>query len=61
MEAKKKYWNDRQVSAVTGLAVQTLRNQRSKGKGIPYSKVGRRVLYDSAEVIGFIESRKRST
>lgn len=59
METKKRYWSDREVSKVTGLAIQTLRNQRSNGKGMPYSKVGRRVLYDSDDVIRFIESRKR--
>lgn len=58
METRKQYLNERQVASMTGIAVQTLRNKRCSGKGFPYSKGGRRILYDDQEIISYIESRK---
>lgn len=54
----KKYVNERQVSAMTGLALPTLRNDRSTQRRIPYVKVGRAVRYDLDDVIAFMESCK---
>jgi predicted DNA-binding transcriptional regulator AlpA len=52
------YLNERQVSEITGRALSTLRNERSKRTGIPYYKVGRSVRYNFQDVIQFMESHK---
>lgn len=61
MELQAKYLNENQVSEITERALSTLRNERSKGQGIPYIKVGRSVRYSLKDVIQFMESRKIRT
>ena len=58
---KKRYLNEHQVSEITGRALSTLRNERSKGKGIPYIKVGRSIRYDYSDVVKFMEAHKVMT
>lgn len=53
-----KYLNENKVSEITGRALQTLRNDRFNGMGIPYVKFGRSVRYSLADVVQFMESRK---
>jgi len=53
-----KYLGENQVSKIVGRALQTLRNDRSAGKGIPYVKFGRSVRYSLDDVVQFMESRK---
>ena len=53
-----RYLNERQVSEITGRALSTLRNERSKRTGIPYYKIGRSVRYNFQDVIQFMESHK---
>jgi hypothetical protein len=49
------------VSEITGRALQTLRNERHLGRGMPYVKVGRSIRYSLEDVVGFMESRKIRT
>ena len=42
---------EQEVSVITGIAVQTLRNERSQGKGFTYYKRGRMVRYKRPEII----------
>ena len=53
-----RYLSEREVSQSTGRALQTLRNDRFNGRGIPYVKFYRSVRYSLADVIQFMESRK---
>lgn len=54
-----RYLNEFEVSELTGIAVQTLRNKRFMGEGPPYYKVFKRsVRYKLSEVYEFMESRK---
>jgi predicted DNA-binding transcriptional regulator AlpA len=55
---EKRYINDREAAAISGFQTQTLRNWRHRGVGPAYSKIGRAIRYDRAEVIEFIEKRK---
>ncbi len=48
----------KEVSKMTGRAKQTLANDRCKGKGIPYSKIGASIRYRLDDVIGFMEDRR---
>lgn len=52
------YLTEKQVSELTGIAVQTLRNQRCEGRGFPYVKIGKSIRYPKNDVIADMESRK---
>jgi predicted DNA-binding transcriptional regulator AlpA len=53
-----KFIDEKQVSKLTGLAVQTLRNWRGQGRGFPYAKISRSIRYDIDDVLKYIEARK---
>ncbi len=55
---KNRYVTEVEVSEITSVAVQTLRNDRHNGRGIPYVKKGRSVRYFLPDVYGFMDSRK---
>jgi len=58
---KKPYLNEKEVSAVTGRAVSTLRNDRHLRRGFSYLKVGRRsIRYRTADVVSGMEARRIS-
>ena len=53
------YVNEKVVTEVTGRGLQSLRNDRCKGIGIPYFRIGvRSVRYKLSEVYAYMESRK---
>ena len=58
---KAQYLTEKQVSEITGRAIQTLRNERHLRRGIPYVKVGRSIRYSLEDVVEFMESRKIGT
>ena len=50
----KPYLNEREVAAITGRALSTLRNERFMRRGIPYAVVGQRsIRYRLTDVIKF--------
>lgn len=53
-----RYLNEKEVAALTGIPVQTLRNQRHWRKGLPYRKFGKLVRYSLPEVLTAMESCK---
>lgn len=56
---EKPYLTEKEVSAITGRAVSTLRNERFMRKGLPYLKVGgRSIRYKSEDVIAYMEGRR---
>jgi predicted DNA-binding transcriptional regulator AlpA len=52
------YLTEKQVAELTGIAVQTLRNQRCEGRGFPYVKIGKSIRYRKNDVVADMESRK---
>jgi len=56
-----RFLTERDVSNLTKLGIQTLRNHRSKGKGIPYHKIGRSVRYAEEDVARFMEQHRVDT
>ncbi len=55
----KPYLDEKEVSAITGRAISTLRNERFTRKNLPYYKIGKRsVRYKTEDVIAFMENRK---
>jgi hypothetical protein len=61
MDNQSIYITEKDVSFITHRALSTLRNDRFKGRGIPYSKIGRSVRYSRKDVINFMESRRITT
>mgnify|MGYP001770117880 CR=1 FL=1 len=58
---EKPYLTEQEVSAITGRAISTIRNERFMRKGLPYYKIGgRSVRYKSEDVISYMESRRIS-
>lgn len=54
-----KYLNEREVSEITGFAVQTLRNHRFQSVGIPYLVVGKRAIrYRPQDIEKFMEKTR---
>ena len=54
----KLFLNEFEVSAITGRAVSTLRNDRFLRRGIPYLKVSKRsIRYRTPDVMNFMEAR----
>lgn len=55
---KKPFLNEFEVSAITGRAVSTLRNDRHLRRNLPYLKVSRRsIRYRTMDVIKFMEAQ----
>ncbi|GAB6038047.1 hypothetical protein JCM15519_26060 [Fundidesulfovibrio butyratiphilus] len=50
--------NTKDAAAFLGLSAGTLEVWRSQGKGPKYAKLGRRVLYDPADLESFRNARK---
>lgn len=56
---KRPYLNEKEVAALTGRSVHTLRNERHLRRGIPYYKVSKRTIrYRPQDVSGFMEARR---
>ena len=56
-----KYISELEVVKLTSFAAQTLRNWRCEGKGIPYYKINRKVVYRLDDVISFMEAHRIKT
>jgi hypothetical protein len=53
-----RYITEQEVSALTSRAVQTLRNDRHKGRGFPYRKFGKSVRYFLPEILAIMEAHR---
>lgn len=53
--------NENIVSKMTGQALSTLRNARSKGCGIPYHKLGRSIRYSLQDVENYVARHRIDT
>ena len=50
--------NAREVAAILGMSVDALAQDRYRGNGIPYIKVGRRVRYLRADVARYLVAHR---
>ena len=55
----KRYFNAKEAAAYLGLSARTLNRMRVPGKGPRYTKKGRRVIYDIADLDDWIAEDKR--
>lgn len=53
-----KWIDEKEVSKITGIAVQTLRNWRFQQTGPPYYKLGRMIRYGVEDLNRFMEEKK---
>lgn len=53
---KEAFFGQETVAPVTNKSTKTLECERWRGSGIPYRKVGGRVLYQKCDVINWLES-----
>jgi len=59
MNSQKPRWlKEKEVAEMTSRSVFTLRNERGKGVGIPYYKIGSSIYYRLDDVVNFMESNK---
>jgi hypothetical protein len=61
LHPEQQYLTDREVSVITKRGLQTLRNDRFKGQGVPYTKFGRLVRYRLTDVLEYLERHKIQT
>ncbi|CDZ77224.1 hypothetical protein BN59_03653 [Legionella massiliensis] len=56
-------FNQQTLAAVLDCSTQLLERNRWEGKGVPYLKIGRKVLYRKSDVMSFLQRQKiyRST
>lgn len=56
-----KWIDERRVSEITSIPLQSLRNMRHLGRGFQYSKIGRSVRYNIFDIIRHMERHKIKT
>jgi len=61
MNESHQYLTEAEVSQMTRIAVQTLRNDRFHRRRLPYHKIGKSIRYKLADVISFMESGRIET
>jgi hypothetical protein len=54
--SKKEFLNESEVSILTGIKPSTLQNHRHKGRGFPFLKYGKKVIYRRSDVIAHLDS-----
>jgi hypothetical protein len=50
------YFDQSTVAPVTGRSTKTLECDRWRGRGIPFRKVGGRILYKKSDIVDWLES-----
>ena len=52
---------EKEISELLRIPLQTLRNQRSTGRGFPYFKIGKSVRYSKVDLVEYLKERRIST
>jgi len=50
--------NEKSVELIYGLRIKSLQRDRQKKQGLPYHKIGRRVLYDRLDIEEYLQKNK---
>ena len=50
--------NEKEVAEMLGISLSKLRADRQHSRGIPFVKIGKRVLYRFDDIEGFLEDNK---
>jgi hypothetical protein len=54
-------FTEREVSELLRIPLQTLRNNRSIKKHLPYHKIGRSVRYSEKDIVEYLDNHRIST
>ena len=57
----RRYLNEKELAEATGLALSTIRNQRSNRRGIPFIKMKKSVRYDWNDVVEYMNQNRVQT
>ena len=55
---QRKLITDIELAEIIRRSVQTIRNDRHKGRGLPYIKIGRSIRYNLADVERYLDSHR---
>ena len=55
------YLTEKQVSEITSIPIPTLRNDRHRKRGLPYSKFGNTVRYSIKDIVEFMDKHRIKT
>ncbi len=58
MKMTQQFLTEKETAKLTARSLSTLRNERSKGVGMPYHKLGRSIRYKLEDVMEWMDSRK---
>ncbi len=58
MKEKDEYLNEIETAELTRLSRSKIQNDRWLRKGIPFLKIGRRIIYRRSDVIAYLESHR---
>jgi len=56
-----RFLSPKEVKELTGRGIQTLANERSRGEGIPFYRVGRSIKYRMPDVLNYMENCRVNT
>lgn len=56
-----RWLDEKEVAAITGVSLSTLRKHRIASLGLPYYKLGRSVRYKLADIIKYMEGKRVET
>lgn len=51
--------DEKTYCAIRGCSVKTAQNERWRGVGVPYRKIGKSVRYTIADILSFIDSHQK--
>lgn len=57
----RRYLTEKELAEATGLALSTIRNQRSNRRGIPFIKMKKSVRYDWNDVVEYMNQNRVQT
>lgn len=52
------YLSEQQVAELLGVSKRLLQQHRSTGIGIPYSRIGRKVIYSKTDVVEYVDRHR---
>ena len=58
---EKRFLTEKEVVAITRLALSTLRSERHARRGLPYYKIGRAIRYSMDDIIQYMDAHRIET
>ena len=52
------YMPEREVAKMLNISMSKLQSDRSKGRGLPYLKISKRVIYSKSDILEYLSKHK---